>query len=137
MTDRMTRFSLWVGGVLCVGVCLIGLQASRSAAQDQAAGMAQSKPAREALSVTGCLSKGVEPGGFYLTAEDGKMWELSTRTVKLQDHAGHKVTLTGYQIHRPKAIEDRMANSEQKEAAGKPYADMHVTELKMISESCQ
>ena len=137
MSDNMSRVALWIGRVLCIGVFLIGLQISRSPAQDQTTGMAQTKPTHQTLSVTGCLNKGVEPGGFYLTTDDGKVWELSSRAVKLEDHAGHKVALTGYQLHRSKAAEEKMAKSEQAEAAGKPYADMHVTELKMMSEACQ
>ena len=46
------------------------------------------------------------------------------------------MTLTGYQFYRSKATEEKMAKSEKPEAAGKEYADMRVTGLKMISETC-
>jgi hypothetical protein len=137
MSHRMTRLILWLAPVLLMSVFLMGLQTSRSAAQDQKAGTTQKKPARQSFSVTGCLQKGVEAGGYFITAEDGKVWELSSRTVKLDEQVGHKVTLTGYQVHRSKATEEKMAKSEKAEAAGKEYADMRVTSLKMISESCQ
>jgi hypothetical protein len=120
-----------------MSVFLMGLQTSKSAAQEQKTSPAQKKPSRQSFSVTGCLQKGVEAGGYFIAAEDGKVWELSSKMVKLDEHVGHKVSLTGYQLHRSKAVEEKMAESEKAEAAGKEYADMRVTSLKMISETCQ
>jgi hypothetical protein len=120
-----------------MSVVAIGLQTVKSAAQDQQTQPATKKPARQSLTVTGCLQKGVEPGGYFITADDGKVWELSSRAVKLDEQVGHKVSLTGYQVHRSKAAEEKMEKSEKAEAAGKEYADMRVTSLNMISESCQ
>jgi hypothetical protein len=39
-------------------------------------------------SVTGCLQKGIEPGGFFIVGEDGTMWELSGKVDAA--HTGHK-----------------------------------------------
>ena len=133
MSHRISRFLLWLAPVLLIGVFLMGLQASKSAAQET--GTAKKTP-RKSLSVTGCLQKGVETGGHYITAEDGKVWELSSKTVKLDEHVGHKVTLTGFEVHRSKATEAKMEKSEKAEAAGKEYSDMHVTSLTMVSETC-
>jgi Protein of unknown function (DUF5818) len=56
----------------------------------------QAKPsAKEAKTVSGCLQKGDEPGEFALKADDGKVWELKSSSVKLEEHLGHKVSVTG------------------------------------------
>jgi hypothetical protein len=44
------------------------------------------KPTSHLKTVTGCLQKGDETGEFSITGEDGKTWELSSESVKLDDH---------------------------------------------------
>jgi hypothetical protein len=85
-------------------------------------------------SVTGCLEKGVEGGGFYIASE-GMMWELSGKVDA--KHVGHKVTVDGHVLHKAKVKEAKMDDSEKKEAGDKKYADFQVTSLKMVSDSCQ
>ena len=131
MSDRITRLVLGLAPVLFVSVFLMGWEASKSAAQ------AFVNQKQAALNVTGCLQKGAEAGGYFINADDGKVWELSSKTVKLGEHVGHKVTLTGSQLHQSAAVEKKMAQSESSEAAGKEYADLRVTSLKMISDTCQ
>lgn len=133
MSHKIARFSLSVVPCLFVSVCLLALSTPGSAAQDQGA---KNKTAHQSLTVTGCVQKGVEPKGLFINAEDGKTWELSSRTIKLAEHVGHKVTLTGYELHKSKAAEAKMATNEKTESAGKEYADMNVTSVKMISETC-
>jgi hypothetical protein len=86
-------------------------------------------------SVTGCLQKGVEPGGFYITGEDGTMWELSGKVDAA--HVGHKVTVKGHVLHRSQTEEAKFADYEKQEASGKPVADFQVTSLKRVSDSCK
>jgi hypothetical protein len=45
-------------------------------------------------SVTGCLSKGDKAGTYAITA-DGKATPVMSKSVKLDGHVGHTVTLTG------------------------------------------
>lgn len=136
MSYRIARFFLWLAPMLFMSFFLMGLQTSKSAAQDQKTGTTEKKTAHKSFSVTGCLQKGTEAGGYFIAAEVAKVWELGSKTVKLDEHVGHKVILTGYQVHKSKATEEKMAKSEKPEAAGKEYADMSVTSLKMISETC-
>ena len=56
---------------------------------------AQEKSAGSKTTVTGCLQKGDEAGEYSITGEDGKAYELRSKTVKLSQHLGHKVTITG------------------------------------------
>ena len=85
--------------------------------------------------VTGCLQKGVEAGGFFIAGEDGTVWELSGKVDAT--HVGHKVTVSGHVLHRSKTQEAKFSDSEKQESNGKPYADFQVTSLKMVSDSCK
>jgi hypothetical protein len=85
--------------------------------------------------ITGCLQKGAEPGGFYIVGDGGMMWELSGKVEA--KHVGHKVTVDGHVLHKAKVKEEKMDDSEKKEAGDKKYVDFQVTSLKMISDSCQ
>lgn len=89
--------------------------------------------------VTGCLQKGHEAGGFTITGEDGKTWDLSSRSVKLDAHVGHQVTVTG-SAHRESKAEEKAEEKKEgqmEKAAGKEeYGDLRVTDLKMVSETC-
>jgi serine/threonine-protein kinase RIO1 len=89
--------------------------------------------------VTGCLQKGNEAAVFSLVAEDGKTWDLSSRTVKLDEHVGHQVTVTGSVHHESEAQEkaEEKNDGQMEKAAGKEeYGDLRVTDLKMVSETC-
>jgi len=136
MLHKITRFSLLLVPCLFASFCLLALSTPRDGPEGQGAATAKSKTEHQTLSVTGCLQKGKEPGGFFITGEDGKTWELWGRTVKLDKHVGQKVTVTGYEVHKSKATEAKMAKYENPEASGKEYADMNVTSVKMLSETC-
>jgi len=137
MLSSLARVSLWLVAVLVVSVCPICLRAQESAAQEKSEEKMEHKSTRHTESVTGCLQKGDEAGGFSIMGDDGKMWELSGAKVKLADHVGHKVTVTGAPAHHSKTHEEKMEKDEKKEAAGKEYGDLRVTNLKMISDSCK
>ena len=97
---------------------------------------AQEKTASGKTTVTGCLQKGDEAGEYSITGEDGKTYGLRSKTVKLSEHLGHKVTVTG-------TLRPESAEKEKSEAAehGKTEAaeagDIRVTDLKMVSDKCQ
>ena len=97
------------------------------------------KPMNHTKTVTGCLQKGHAAGEFSITGEDGKAWELSSNSVKLDEHVGHQVTVTGSAHRETKAQEKAEEKTEGKmeKAAGKEeYGDLRVTDLKMVSETC-
>ena len=86
--------------------------------------------------VTGCLQKGDEAGEYSITGEDGKTYGLRSKTVKLSQHLGHKVTVTG--TLRAESAEKEKGEAEEhekKEAA--EAGDIRVTDLKMVSDKCQ
>jgi len=81
------------------------------------------------------LQKGDEPGEVSLTGEDGRSWELHSTAVKLDDHIGHKVTVTGTVTRESKAEEKK--EGQVKNASGKQeYGDLRVSSLKMLSKTC-
>ena len=85
--------------------------------------------------VTGCLQKGDQADLFSITGEDGKSWNLRSSTVKLDEHVGHKVTVTGSPTREAKAEEKKegqVENAARKEALG----ELRVTDLKMVSPNC-
>jgi hypothetical protein len=66
----------------------------------------------------------------------GKTYELRSKTVKLSQHLGHKVTITG--TLRAESAEKEKGEAEEhenKEAA--EAGDISVTDLKMVSDKCQ
>ena len=95
----------------------------------------QEKSASKTMAVTGCLQKSAQPDQFSITGEDGKSWDLRSTAVKLADHVGHQVTVTGSPTREAKAEEKKegqVENAGQKEELG----ELRVTSLKMISKSC-
>src|SRR5882757_4829849 len=85
--------------------------------------------------VTGCLQKGDQADLFSITGDDGKSWDLRSSTVKLDDHVGHKVTVTGSPTREAKAEEKKegqVENAARKEALG----ELRITDLKMVSPNC-
>ena len=90
--------------------------------------------------VTGCLQKGDEPGEFSITGKDGRTWGLRSNSVKLEQHVGHQVTVTGSAHRESKAQEkaEEKKEGQMENAAGKEkYGHLRITSLKMISETCQ
>ncbi len=78
--------------------------------------------------VTGCLKKSTNPNVFSLTDENGKMWELRSKHVRLGQHVNHKVSVTGKLPQKTKggdASSDVPAENR-----------LRVTSLKMVSDSC-
>jgi lipid-binding SYLF domain-containing protein len=96
------------------------------------------KPMSHTKTVTGCLQKGDEPSEFSITGEDGKSWGLRSVSVKLDQHVGHQVTVSGTVARETKAEENKETKEAQVEKASskEEYADLRVTTLKMVSDSC-
>jgi len=88
--------------------------------------------------ITGCLQKGVESEGFFLVSTQGKHWELYPESgVSLSEHVGHKVTVTGTVAHRTADQEKVSQPNEKQEMKDMKHADLTVTSVKMVSDSCK
>ena len=100
---------------------------------------AKQTPMTHAKTVTGCLQKGDEPGEFSITGEDGKSWDLRSSSVKLDQHVGHQVTVTGSPARETRAEENKEKKEGQVEKASskEEYGDLRVTTLKMVRDTCR
>ena len=127
--SHKTKLSYWLIPILFVSLCPLALIAQEK----------QEKKAEKAAhtqTVTGCLQKGDEAGEYSITGEDGKTWGLHSTSVKLDQHLGHKVTVTGSTTQESKA-EERKEGQVEKASSKQEYADLDVTSLKMVSDSCK
>ena len=87
------------------------------------------------MSVTGCLQKGDEAGEYSITGQDGKMYGLSSTSVDLSKHVGHKVTVMG--MMKPESAENEKAEANTNtNKEGAEAGDITVSKLKMISTTC-
>src|ERR1700694_677944 len=50
---------------------------------------------KKARTLTGCLQKGDDANEYQLTTAKGGTWEVKSDSLKLGDHVGHRVTITG------------------------------------------
>ena len=126
MSHKIAKLAFWLIPILCLSLCPVALIAQTAAPE---------KKAEKSQTVTGCLQKGDEAGEFSITGEDGKTWGLSSTSVKLDQHLGHKVTVTGTTTHETKA-EEKKEGQVENAGSKTEYADLTVTNLKMISDSC-
>ena len=131
MSHKIAKLVFWLIPILCLSLCPIAL------AQGTAPEKQEKKADKSAhtQSVTGCLQKGDEAGEFSITGEDGKTWGLRSTSVKLDEHLGHKVTVTGSTTHETKAEEKKEGQVENAGSKAE-YADLTVTSLKMVSDTC-
>lgn len=126
MSQKIAKLAFWLIPILCLSLCPVALIAQTAAPE---------KKAEKSQTVTGCLQKGDEAGEFSLKGEDGKTWGLRSTSVKLDQHIGHQVTVTGSTTHETKA-EEKKEGQVENAGSKMEYADLTVTSLKMVSESC-
>jgi hypothetical protein len=136
MLHKIAKLSIWLVAAVFVGLCPVALQAQGTMAPAAPA----AKPMHPEITVTGCLQKSDSADEFAIAGKSGKTWELRSKTVKLEEHVGHTVTVTGVRHHETKAEaakEEKTEGKESKEAEAMEAGDLSVTSLKMVSESCK
>jgi hypothetical protein len=126
MSHKIAKSAFWLLPILCLSLCPVALIAQTAAPE---------KKAEKSQTVTGCLQKGDEAGEFSLKGDDGKTWGLRSTSVKLDQHIGHQVTVTGSTTHETKA-EEKKEGQVENAGSKTEYADLTVTSLKMVSDSC-
>ena len=96
----------------------------------------QKSNAKGSQTITGCLQKGDNGGAYTLTADDGTVWHVHSKSVDLAPHVNHTVTLTGMGVEKTR--EKSTANdSGETTDKSKEVHRLHVSKLSMVSESCQ
>jgi len=99
--------------------------------------LAQTAAAPASQTITGCLQKGLETGGFFLLTTDNRHWEIyNAGNVPLADHVGQTVTLAGSLPTRTFAQEQVSQPFEKKEMGTRQHADFQASSLKVVSATC-
>jgi hypothetical protein len=95
---------------------------------------------KKTRTLTGCLQKGDDANEYKLTTASGGTWEITSDTLKLGDHLGHKVTITGVvsnaKLHGMKEDAKAEAKEHGVDKDSTEHGHMTVTHLKMVSDSC-
>jgi hypothetical protein len=95
---------------------------------------------KKTRTLSGCLQKADDANEYKLTTAKGATWELKSDAVKLGEHVGHTVTLTGVVSHAGMHGAKEDAKDEAKEHGvaknSAEHGHMTVTNLTMVSESC-
>jgi hypothetical protein len=111
-----------------------------------AAGLATAQDTTKAThkktrTLTGCLQKGDDANEYNFTAKGGGTWEIKSDSVKLDEHVGHTVKITGVVSNavahgmKEDAKEEMKEHGMDKHTAERGH--MTVTDLIMVSDSCQ
>jgi hypothetical protein len=139
MSLRM-RFSFWLAPLVLFCLCPFLLYGQAGYGQvggsDQSGMSHDQMGSKHEVSVTGCLKQGSENKGYYVTGQDGKVYELSGKSAEFSKHVNHTVTVMGHEKMMSKSQESKMEQSEKAESGGKSYTDLHVTTLKHVSDTC-
>jgi hypothetical protein len=96
---------------------------------------------KKTRTLRGCLQKGDDANEYKLTTAKGSTWEIKSDDVKLGEHVGHTVRVTGVVSHAKMHGMKEDAKSEAKEHGvdkdSTEHGHMTVTNLSMVNESCQ
>jgi hypothetical protein len=95
---------------------------------------------KKTRTLTGCLQKGDSSNEYQLTTAKGGTWEIKSDTVKLGNHVGHTVTITGVlpnaTLHGVKEDAKAEAKEHGVDKDSTEHGHMTVTHLKMVSDGC-
>jgi hypothetical protein len=95
---------------------------------------------KKTRTLSGCLQKGDDANEYKLTTAKGATWEIKSDTLKLGDHVGHTVTITGVVSNATMHGMKEDAKAEAKEHGvdkdSTEHGHMTVTNLKMVSDTC-
>src|ERR1700692_175839 len=130
-----TKLNRWL---LCL--ILAGLSSAWAVAQE---GTSDSKSKSDVRTVTGCLSQGDSADEFLLAGNDGSTWEVrgSKSGVDLAGHVGHTISATGVvsntTAHNLKEDAKDAANDTGMKKDNTEHGHLKITDVQMVSESCQ
>ena len=111
-----------------------------------AAGMATAQDTtktthKKTRTLTGCLQKSEDANEYNFTAKDGGTWEIKSDSVRLDEHVGHSVKITGVVANATAHGMKEDTKDEMKEHGRAKHATesghMTVTHLTMVGDTCQ
>jgi hypothetical protein len=96
---------------------------------------------KKTRTLTGCLQKSDDANEYNLTTKKGSTWEIKSDSVKLGEHVGHTVTITGVVSNATAHGMKEDTKEEMKEHGMDKHATEHghltATDLTMVSDTCQ
>ena len=96
---------------------------------------------KKTRTLTGCLQKGEDSNEYKFIAKNGGTWEIKSDNVKLDEHVGHTVKISGVVSNAMAHGMKEDTKEEMKEHGMNKHAKesghMTVTNLTMVSETCQ
>jgi hypothetical protein len=96
---------------------------------------------KKTRTLSGCLQKSDDANEYRLTTAKGATWEIKSDTLKLGDHVGHTVTLTGVvsnaKMHGMKEDAKAEAKEHGVDKDSTEHGHMTVTNLTMVSDTCK
>jgi ABC-type sugar transport system substrate-binding protein len=96
---------------------------------------------KKTRTLSGCLQTGDSANEYRLTTAKGGTWELHSDSLKLGDHVGHTVTITGVVSNAKMHGMKEDAKAEAKEHGVDKHSTEHgsitVTDLSMVSDTCK
>jgi hypothetical protein len=96
---------------------------------------------KKVRTLTGCLQKGEDANEYNLTTEKGGTWEIQSDSLKLGDHVGHTVKITGVvsnaAMHGMKEDAKDAAKEHGINKNSTEHGHMTVTNLTMVSDTCK
>jgi hypothetical protein len=96
---------------------------------------------KKTRTLTGCLQKGEDANEYNFTAKDGGTWEIKSDSLKLGEHVGHTVKITGVVANatahgmKEDVKEEMKEHGMDKHTAERGH--MTVTDLTLVSDTCQ
>jgi hypothetical protein len=95
---------------------------------------------KKTRTLSGCLQAGDDANEYKLTTAKGGTWEAQSDSVKLGDHVGHTVTITGVVSHAEMhGMKEDVKTEAREHGMGKhstEHGHMTVTNLTMVSGTC-
>ena len=95
---------------------------------------------KKTRTLTGCLQKGEDANEYNLTTKNGGTWEIKSDSVKLDEHVGHTVKITGVvpnaMAHGMKEDTKEEMKEHGMEKGTTEHGHLTVTDLTMVSDTC-
>jgi hypothetical protein len=96
---------------------------------------------KKVRTLSGCLQTGDSANEYKLTTAQGGTWEITSDSVKLGNHVGHAVTITGVVSNATlHGLKEDVKGEAKEHGVGKAsteHGSVTVTNLTMVSNSCR
>lgn len=96
---------------------------------------------KKTRTLSGCLQKAEDANEYNLTTAKGGTWEIKSDSVKLGDHVGHTVRITGVVSNAAMhGVKEDAKDAAKEHGMGKSsteHGHLTATNLTMVSDTCK